>query len=298
MKSQSPISIVAVTDDHYMILLAALVKSIELNHKSGEPLHFYIVEDRVRKSSRTKFLNSFSGDHIVFRWIKIEDAVPEGTKLPLDRSTYPLNIYARLFIPFFVPKEVEKVIYLDVDMIVLTDISRLWTKDLDGSLAAAVQDKYIPTVSNEWGGIKNYRELGLPPTQKYFNSGLLVIDTKLWREQNIPQKVLACIEENKKFAGYPDQYGLNVVLAGKWKELVEKWNTFSNQQDNAPFLIHFFQRKPIYKTYAFNAEYQRWFFSYVNATKWQGAKPISESKRYWKKTNNLLAKLRKKLSFA
>lgn len=290
-----PITIVAVSDNHYLILLAALIKSIEKNNRAKNEIQFYIIEDKVTESNKRKLESSFSDPLIKISWIKMEEAIPKNLSLPLDRSTYPLNIYMRLFIPYFLPADVKKAIYLDVDMIALEDINTLWNTDLEGQTIGAVHDIWINTVSNDWGGIKNYAELNLDADTLYFNTGLIVFDLEKWREKQITEAVLDCIEANKKYANYPDQYGLNVVLANNWKALDLRWNTFASSSVTNAYIIHFATRKPIYKTYSNNPAFQKLFWEFVNLTKWKGTKPISEGSRYLKKINNVWSKIKKRL---
>lgn len=287
--SQKPITIAIVSDDHYVILLAALLKSIEINHHSMEKIEVFVIDDGISKSNKEKILASISSPLLSINWVKMKDIIPDNIKLPTDNSSFPLNIYARLFIPYFISKDIEKVIYLDVDMLVLDDIFNLWNIDIENDILAAVVDR-VKTVSNSWGGIKNYKELGIAPETKYFNSGLLLINPIRWRNSDITRKVINCVEENKEYAGYPDQYGLNVVLANKWLELDPLWNNYSIYEENDPKIIHFIGRKPIYKTYSSNPEYKEEFYKYLNLTAWKNFKEISEPRRYLKKILNVLTK--------
>jgi len=118
----------------------------------------------------------------------MEQVIPEGIHLPLDRSSYPLNIYMRLFIPYFIPSEVERVLYLDVDMIVQKDLSVLFDTDLEDKLVGAVLDPRIISFNNEWGGVKNFAALGLDGETKYFNTGLLLIPVKNGWKNRSPKK--------------------------------------------------------------------------------------------------------------
>lgn len=287
-----PLDIVVASDDHYIILLAALLRSIEANLREEQKIRVYIIEDNVSISSKKKLHSSININTTTLVWKKMNEVIPDGIKLPLDLSSYPLNIYMRLFIPYFIPKEIEKVLYLDVDMIVQKDITTLFEIDLTDYVVGAVLDPRIITFDNSWGGILNYKELGLPGTARYFNTGLLVMNTKKWREQNVTEKIIECIDNNKKFANYPDQYGLNVVLANQWLELDVLWNHFSTINTNEkPFLIHFVERKPIYQSYNYSEEFKKIFYQYLNQTQWKNFKPIGESKRYFKKIKNILEKI-------
>jgi len=285
-----PLNIVVASDNHYIILLAALIKSIEANIREGQLIQVYIIEDNVSASSQKKLQRSVNPSITNLVWKGMNEVIPKGMNLPLDRSSYPLNIYMRLFIPYFIPEEIEKVLYLDVDMIVQKDITELFEIDLGDAIVGAVLDPRIITFDNSWGGVLNYKDLGIAGTTRYFNTGLLLMNTKKWREQQVTEKIIDCIDRNKKFANYPDQYGLNVVLANQWFELNPLWNLFCTFEHPDPYLIHFVQRKPIYQSYDNSPEFKNIFYKYLNQTQWKNFKPIGESTRYFKKLKNIIQK--------
>ncbi len=292
-----PITIVVASDDNYLVLLAALINSIELNLKEGYSIDLWVIEDNVSEANKEKLKNSINAAITQLHWQSMNEVIPKGIDLPLDRSSYPLNIYMRLFIPYFIPSQVEKVLYLDVDMIVQKDISTLYEIDLGDTLVGAVLDPRIISFDNSWGGILNYEELGLDAKTRYFNTGLLLIPTKKWLEENIPVRIINCIKENKKFANYPDQYGMNVVLANQWLALDPLWNHFCTIDHPNPYLIHFVQRKPIFKSYSNNRDYQKIFYQYLCNTAWKNERPRGESGRYMKKIKNIIDKILKQLGW-
>jgi len=289
------ISIVTVCDNNYVMLLATLLKSIERNNKSKREIDFYIVNDNITRKNQVKFEKSFNNDLINIKWLIMADLIPNGARVPTDKSTYPLNIYIRLFIPYFMPQEIERVIYLDVDMVVLGNIGDLWNTDLSGNIIGAVQD----TFGTAFYGIKNHKDLGISEDSKYFNSGMLLIDTIEWRKNGITEDIIVCLQNNTEFAQYPDQYGLNVVFANKWFEMDEKWNTYTYKDEEDPLLIHYIGYKPIYKDYSGKKEYLDLFFYYLNLTQWKGMTPVSKYFRYALKfKTRVKKKLTKLLSFS
>jgi lipopolysaccharide biosynthesis glycosyltransferase len=295
MQELDPIAIVCVCDNHYAILMGALIKSIESNHHTAEKLEFFIVEDGITAKNKLKITNSVNPDVVKIHWLVMTDCIPANAKLPVDNSSLPLNIYIRLFIPYFIPKTIKRIVFLDVDMIMLEDVSKLWYTDLENNIIGAVQDQFIQVVSR-WGGISNYQELGIAAENKYFNAGLMLIDIKKWEEANITDKVITCLADNKKHVQFQDQYGLNAVLAKQWLSLDPLWNRFANSEDERPNLIHFTGRKPIYKSYEFSEKYKVIFFQYLNMTGWRNFKPIGETFRYLKKFNNILEKFKEKIN--
>lgn len=291
MARSKRITVVAVSDNHYLVLLAALIKSIETNLAADTHVDLWVVEDGVTAANKKKLADSTDTSITTLHWKGVKEVIPAGTKLPLDQSTWPLNIYMRLFIPMFIPAGIEKVLYLDVDMIVQKDISALWQTDTGDNIIAAVLDPNVRTFDNSWGGIFNYKDLGFAGNTAYFNTGLLLMDIPKWNANNTTEKILDCIHQNKKFANFPDQYGLNIILANRWKHLDTRWNHFATIDSADPYIIHFVQRKPIYKTYSNNAAYRNLFYHYLGLTEWKGTKPIGESKRYFKKIRNIVHKV-------
>lgn len=288
-KNLNPISIVCVCDNHYIVLLGALIKSIEVNNSDNRSLEFYIVEEGITKANKKKLVDSVDEKQVRITWLPISTCIPKDIKLPADINSLPTNIYARLFISEFLPSNIDQVIYLDVDMIVLSPISKLWDINLGHKIVAAVQDQFIQTVSR-WGGVPNYEHFGIAPEQKYFNSGLMLINLPKWRAANVSDRVISCIHENKEFSQFADQYGLNVVLHANWLELDPLWNCFAYSEHKNPYLIHFTGRKPIYKSYNFSEEYRNHFYNYLKQTEWNNFKPINETRRYVKKIMNVVHK--------
>jgi len=283
------ITIFTVCDNHFSVLLAALIKSIDVNHHSAEHINFYIVGDKLSAKNKENLLKCADLKKVSFFWFKINDIIKDKTLLPLDGSSFPLIVYIRLFFPLFIPADVDKVIYLDVDMIVRKDISMLWNTDLGDKIIGGVPDR-SGVVSCAWGGITNHKELGIAPESKYFNSGLLLLNRKKWIEANITEKIIDCISKNTKYANFPDQYGLNVVFANQWLELDPRWNSYSMLEKEDPFLIHFIGIKPIFTSYNYVARYKDEFYSYLKLTPWANYKPIGNHIRIFKKIWNKLYK--------
>lgn len=285
-----PISIVLASDNHYAVLIAALIKSIEHNHKTSERLDFYIIDDGVSAKNRKKIQDSIDPAITRLIWRESATIIPPAIQLPADSTSFPFTAYLRIFAPYVVPEQLTKVLYLDVDMLVLEDISTLWHIDLAGKLFAAVQD-IQKVVSCSWGGIPNYKELGMDADTKYFNSGLLLIDAKKWRDADITNQVISCLHEHLQFVNYADQYGLNVVLVDQWLELDPCWNWFATFEHERPYIIHFLDIKPIFKNYKSNKAFQLLFYKYLNLTEWKNYKPISGNNRVVRKVYNKLKKM-------
>jgi lipopolysaccharide biosynthesis glycosyltransferase len=286
---KNTISIVVASDNHYAILIGALLKSIELNHVSEEHIDFYIIDDGISKANKLKIEKTITTDKITVKWFSKKTIIPEGMSIPVDKSAFPLTTYLRLFAPYALAADVERMIYLDVDTIVMKDISLLWHTDLKGAIIGAVQDLGL-TIDCAWGGIPNYEELGLDPKSKYFNAGIMVIDVAKWRKENITTQVITALQVHAKHVVLVDQYGLNVVFANKWQELDSRWNWFATNYNEDPYIIHYLDIKPIFKSYHSQEKYKTIFYGYLSQTPWKGFKQISDNHRLMRKMLNKLKK--------
>jgi lipopolysaccharide biosynthesis glycosyltransferase len=163
---------------------------------------------------------------------------------------------------------------------------------LQDKIFGAVID-FAEVFSCEWSGVPNYRELGFAPDTKYFNSGLMVIDLDKWRNEHVTHRVIQCMHENLDHVNLADQYGLNVVLAKDWLELDRRWNNYSIVDRKDPFIIHFLDIKPIYRSYKLSRDYQAEFYKYLRMTSWKNHRPQSD---YWRIVRKIYNKSKKILS--
>jgi lipopolysaccharide biosynthesis glycosyltransferase len=128
--------------------------------------------------------------------------------------------YARLMVADSVV--CDRLIYLDCDLLVLEDIQELWQENLAGHALGAVAGTTIK-YSNEH---EFYKGLGMEVEAKYFNAGVLLIDSKKWRLGGYKER--ACEFANK----YPDklvsvdQTILNYLFHNSFRVLQQKWNQY------------------------------------------------------------------------
>ena len=129
-------------------------------------------------------------------------------------------MYGRIFIPIL-KKNLDKAIYLDVDTICLSDISKLYNENLDKYSLGAVWEDYM----EEKGHNKEHlQRLGISLGHKYFNSGVLLLDLKKWRELFLTEDILSKEPELKEKLMFPDQDLLNFAFANNYKQLNERFN--------------------------------------------------------------------------
>ncbi len=138
--------------------------------------------------------------------------------------------YHRLAIGEVVPQEIDRVVWLDMDMLVLRCISELWELELNGSPVAAAQDMAVPRVSSPLG-LGEFEALGLDPETPYFNSGLMVLEMKPWREDEMAGRLLSYLRVNAERVFHFEQHAFNALYAGRWCGLDPRWNVIASLAD-------------------------------------------------------------------
>ena len=163
-------------------------------------------EEKLRRSL-TQFPNHS------LRFIKF--AVPAELLLPLNPlAHYTIDTYTRIWLKEFFPEKIERVLYLDADIVVVGSIRPLWATDLDGALLAAVE---IP------GSERGVARLGMRLEDGYFNAGVMIIDLAQWRTKRAEDIVITYIRDNPDRVLY-DQDALNACFHSCTKRLDYKWN--------------------------------------------------------------------------
>ena len=96
-----------------------------------------------------------------------------------------LTTYYRLLIGEYLPKEIEKCIYLDVDICVLKDLSELFLIEMKNNYIAGVV-----AAGYYFNEKENCERLNLPSMRQYVNAGMLVMNLKQIRKDNMTLKFL------------------------------------------------------------------------------------------------------------
>ncbi len=141
---------------------------------------------------------------------------PANLNLPV-RAHYSIDNYTRLWIADFFPDSVERVLYLDCDLIVLGGIGPLYHGDLRGHLLGAVS---IP-------GSTRCELLEIPESFGYFNSGVMVIDLRQWRETGAATALLDYVAANPDKLIDADQDALNACFHARRESLSYIWNVIT-----------------------------------------------------------------------
>lgn len=211
------INIVFASDNNYAQHTAVAMASVLVNTKVPQKIQFYLIDDEIQPENKEKITKTVQnlGGNIEFIKIKnskLEDCYVSGE---LSRASY-----FRLDIANILDESIEKIIYLDCDLLVYDDIEKMWQLDMGGKPVAATCDLGI-MASARVRKQKN-KFIGLPFDVPYFNAGVLMMDLKKWRDGNYAEAIIALATQNK----YPnhDQDALNKFFMNNWQEIPLRWD--------------------------------------------------------------------------
>lgn len=202
-------------DSQYVPHAAAVVSSIV--RQSGDAgFHFVILHDAVER--RLQITLEALAPSSRFSWIDVEQfELPDYQ----DRDYISRASLNRFGLETLAPEDCDRVIYLDADLIVTSDLRELWNVDLQGAAIGAVADVYSNSSANEAPPFWQSWNL---PKGRYFNSGVLLIDLKQVRAGGDFTRALDFVAEHGKRLPYRDQDALNWIYWNKWHPLPPKWN--------------------------------------------------------------------------
>ena len=281
MSRASTIHIAAACDEAYAMPLAVMLRSLADNLGVGRSAVAHIIFDTLSSVARTRLQASVTTDRLHIQWVPVNPVGCASVSTPIRAYDHisPVS-YFRLLLPDALPAQLQRVIYLDCDLVVLGDMGTLWDIDLNDHYAAAVPELTADShLVSSPQGIRLWRELGLAADLEQFNSGVLLINLDKWRAEFVKQRALVYLEKAADWLRWHDQEALNVVFAGDWLRLDVRWNlTMRHLMKSVPVtykppcIIHYHSaEKPWHAGYPFALADV--FFDYLDRTAWSGWRP-------------------------
>ncbi len=211
-------------NDKYIEQLLVVLTSLALNNKKHE-LNVYIFSSDITDESKVRVNKLFS----YFRNASVKFIKVDTNKTAHLNSTikYISNeTYYRYLIADLLP-DVDKILYMDADIIVNGNISKLYDTDMKNCIIAGVRDLYIRDI--------NYLpEIGFADDDLYVNAGILLMNLNIMRKEKMGAKL---IKETEKLSGkikFNDQDVMNIVCKNKVLEIDSIYNFTSANMHNEP----------------------------------------------------------------
>lgn len=195
-------------DENYIKYVGVAINSILKSSSGNYCFHVFtsvIKSDELNKLER--LVKETMQNIVVY---EINDDVFLKAHLSTENAHVTSGAFYRFIVPEILGENIEKVLYLDVDICCLEDISSIFDTNLDNNIAAVIAD-----ISEE----SNAERLGI---KRYFNSGVMLINCREWTEENIAEKCLRMLE-GKEFS-FLDQDVLNIILEKEVLFIDAKYN--------------------------------------------------------------------------
>ncbi len=241
MQNKEIIPIFFSSDDNYAPFLAVSVASL-LENASDRYTYKIIVliNDHNFSEENKKKISEMTDGRAELEFVDMGDRLSFISDTATNRyhDRFTLAIYFRIFIPVMFP-EYDKAIYLDCDIVVPGDISRLYMTDMGDSLLGAVADFSIFEVQPL---VEYVEEVVGVPIDTYFNSGMLLMSLAKMREAEIDKRFLQLLTTYHFESVAPDQDYLNFMCNGRVTYVDKVWNYLAQAQvenDTYPEMIHY-----------------------------------------------------------
>lgn len=200
------------SDNNYAVYLHVVIVSV-LVHNRNNDIHFYVIDSGINEDTRKRIIKSVEeyGQKITF----VETNLIIG-EIQVD-DTFSLSSYSRLFLTKL--HDVDKIIYLDCDGLVNSDLNELWNVDLTSKFFAGVLD-FVESY---------YRPMiGLSKNYPYINAGMLVMNLKEMRNSGWEDKVIEMVRKYNGSIPHHDQGVINALGNGKTVVVKPKYNVVAD----------------------------------------------------------------------
>lgn len=197
--NQSVLNFALATDENFVIPALVCITSILENHNDNKCI-VTVLGNSLSDEAKVKFQQLANTYKQIVNVVQIPS---ERFKALITLDRFPLTMYYRFLLPEILV-DTDKVLYLDCDTMVRENLNNLFKTDLNNYACGVVIDQQCDDVINH-----NRLEIN----SDYFNSGVMLMNLKRWRDENYATKICQWIASNPSRCLYPDQDGLNKVLS-------------------------------------------------------------------------------------
>lgn len=300
MFNKEKINICFVVNSKYINQLIITLTSIFYNNAEDSFKVFILHSDlKYEDINKLDQIDKKTNDEIIL--IKVNDDCLGD--VPILRNDFNKTPYYKLLIPELIPKNINRILYLDVDIVVNGNIKELYYLDINDKFIAAVPDPIINKNDKEYK-----RRLGMSEEDNYFNSGVLLFDLNNFRKEYTLEKALKYIQINGQYFKFHDQEVLNGMYFKQFYTLDETYNYITMYRSpidfikhyiidlrdkNENIIIHFANLKPWNTNYI--GKYEKYFWKYAKMSSVYDELKEYEKNNYRHIIITLFEKIKKKI---
>jgi lipopolysaccharide biosynthesis glycosyltransferase len=235
-------------DDNFWAPAYATMRSVCLFSHHRQELVFHLCHRTLTAEHHADLERIREEFPVELRWYDLDQSKmfqDIAARMPENKRLSNI-VYARLMIDRLVGPDVDRILYLDCDMLVREDVAFFFELDLEGNSIAAVRDSIGALITGR-RDLKQNRDI-FDPADYYFNAGMVLIDIAKWREADVIGRMEEAYAAGIMQRIYYDQDLLNLVFKGKWLKLPWRWNVIDARHAHDgvdPAILHYTaERKP------------------------------------------------------
>lgn len=190
------------SSDLYSELAATSLASLFENSKDVDEINVYLIDIGISDKHKKDLMDltaSYGRSLTFLEDLNVEDIA--HTKIDVGR--WHISTFSRLFLLHVLPEGLDKIIYIDCDMIIRHSLKALWEMDMEGTWCMSADD---------CRGKMYRKDIGIPLDSIYTNNGLMVIDLDAWRKNDVESMFIDFINRYHGDITYMDQGVLNGVF--------------------------------------------------------------------------------------
>lgn len=262
MKENKIVPVFFASDRNYIPYLTVAIKSMVNKINNKDQYRIYILTNDVTENDIVE-IRSLEKDNFKIEIVDVNPKIESIKNKVALRDYYSVSIYFRLFIPTLFP-QYDKAIYLDSDIVLNDDIAKMFKEDIGNNYLGAVLDE---TVFTNKDFIYYVRE-ALDVTEKqYFNSGVLIMNLKKFRDNDIENDFYKWVNSYDFGTVAPDQDYLNCISKNKVKYLELGWNKMPIGQDLPDEKLHLIHYNMFFKPWKYeDVMFDKYFWDVAKTT--------------------------------
>ena len=183
-------------------LLCRCLSSV-LKNGEAEGYEVYILHSDLTEADMQTIRVS-AGDRAAVHFLSVDEAIFEGFP---ESARYPKQIYYRLAAPLLLPRELDRILYLDVDLVVINSLQELYHMDFGGNYYIACS--HVREFLTKFNQLRLKVEDDVP----YINTGVMVMNLPALRENLTLEQIRDTAARMRTFF-LPDQDLLTVMHGG------------------------------------------------------------------------------------
>lgn len=248
-------------DDKYAPYLDVALHSLIANASKDYKYHIIVIHQELSKENKKRLAEN-ADQQFSIEFYQMNDGLDKITdriENRLRHNTFTLTIYFRIFIAEMFP-QYDKGIYIDSDIVVPGDISKLYQIELEDNLIGACADHSIEKNETLMQYLENV--VGVE-RHEYINSGVLLMNLKEMRKKEFSKRFLELLCTYHFDSVAPDQDYINAMCNGKIHYLEETWNTMPTEGRKIlenPNLVHY---NLFMKPWSYDIPYDHYFWEYA-----------------------------------